>query len=227
VTTDTPTAARTDTRRPATPLVAAAGYVLSWIVGLLLAPAAPGRNAPASQIAAFYADQGSGVLLSALLVHGTAGLALAVLAVAIARATEVRAGLRRVVVGTGLAAAALSLLQFGLAVTAVIGTNADTVSRTLRLSIDFVDVLKIALLAAFVWTATTAATRRGASPRWLQATAAVLVPLLLVGSSALVGAEALEPVLAASLLALLGWAAAIGHLVARGATQHAHRSPAA
>ena len=210
---------RTTTRRPATPVIAAAGYVLSWIVGLLLAPAAPGRNAAASSIAAFYADHGVAVLLSALLVHGTAGLALAVLAVAIARATGVRAGLRRVVVGTGLAAATLSVLQFGLAVIAVIGTHADTVSRTLRLSIDFVDVLKIALLAAFVWTATTAATRRGAAPHWLRVTAAVLVPLLLVGSAALVGVEALDPVLAASLLALLGWAAAIGYLVARGATR--------
>jgi hypothetical protein len=214
----------TTTRRPAAPVIAAAAYVLSWIVGLLLAPAAPGRNAPAAQIAAFYGDHGGAVLISALLVHGTAGLALAVLAVGIARATGVRAGLRRVVVGTGLAAATLSLLQFGLAVIAVIGTHADTVSRTLRLSIDNVDVLKISLLAAFVWTATTAATRRGVAPQWLRVTAAVLVPLLLVGSAALVGVEALDPVLAASLLALLAWAAAIGYLVARGATQHPHRS---
>jgi hypothetical protein len=217
---------RTSTRRPATPVIAAAGYVLSWIAGLLLAPAAPGRDAPASHIAAFYADHGVAVLLSALLVHGTAGLALALLAVAIVRATGVRAGLRRVVVGTGLAAATLSLLQFGLAVVAVIGIHADTVSRTLRLSIDFVDVVKIALLAAFVWTATTAATRRGAAPQWLRVSAVVLVPLLLVGSAALVGVEALDPVLAASLLALLGWAASIGYLVARGGTQHPHR-PAA
>lgn len=218
---------RTTTRRPATSVFAAAGYVLSWIVGLLLAPAAPGRDAPASQIAAFYADHGSAVVLSALFVHGTAGLALAVLAVGIARATGVRAGLRRVVVGTGLTAATLSLLQFGLAVSAVIGTHADTVSRTLRLSIDFVDVIKIALLAAFVWTATTAATRSGTAPQWLRIPAVVLVPLLLVGSAALVGVEALNPVLAVSLLALLGWAAAIGYLVARGATQHPHWSPAA
>ncbi|SFU07478.1 hypothetical protein SAMN05660657_05401 [Geodermatophilus amargosae] len=218
---------RTTPRRPATPLIGAAGYVLSWIVGLLLAPAAPGRGDSASQIAAFYADHGVAVVLSALLVHGTAAVALAVLAVGIARATGVRAGLRRVVVGTGLAAATLSVLQFALAVITVIGTHADTVSRTLRLSIDFVDVLKIALLAAFVWTATTAATRRGAAPQWLRVTAAVLIPLLLVGSAALVGVQALDPVLAASLLALLGWAAAIGYLVARGATQHPNRSLAA
>lgn len=217
----------TTTRRPAAPVIAAAAYVLSWIVGLLLAPAAPAQDAPAAQLAAFYADHGAPVVSSALLVHGTAGFALAVLAVTIARATGVREGLRRAVVGTGLAAAALSLLQFALAVVAVIGTHADTVSRTLRLSIDFVDVLKIALLAAFVWTATTAATRAGAAPRWLQITAAALVPLLLVGSAALVGIEAMNPVLAVSLFALLGWAAAIGYLVARGARDRAHPYPAA
>jgi hypothetical protein len=41
----------------------------------------------------------------------------------------------------------------------------------------------------------------------------VLVPLLLVGSAALAGADTLLPVLEVSLLALLAWAAAIGVLV--------------
>jgi hypothetical protein len=154
---------------------------------------------------------------SALLVHGTAGLALAALAVGLVRATGVRGGLRRVVVGTGLAAAALSVLQFALAVLAVIGEHAATTSRTLLLAIDFVDVLKIALLAAFAWVATTAAVRAGAAPRWLRITAAVLVTLLLVGSAALAGVEALLPVLEVSLLVLLAWAAAIGLLVSRSA----------
>jgi hypothetical protein len=205
------------TRRPAGTAVAAAAYVASWVAGLALAPAAPDHDAPGTEVAAFYAGHGGAVVSSALLVHGTAGLALAALAVGLVRATGVRGGLRRVVVGTGLAAAALSVLQFALAVLAVIGEHAATTSRTLLLAIDFVDVLKIALLAAFAWVATTAAVRAGAAPRWLRITAAVLVTLLLVGSAALAGVEALLPVLEVSLLVLLAWAAAIGLLVSRSA----------
>jgi hypothetical protein len=217
---------RVAARSPNTPAVAAAAYVLSWIAGLLLAPAAPGHDAPPAQIAGFYADSGPAVVSSALLVHGTAGVALAGLAVGIARATGIRGGLHRAVTGTGLTAAVLSLLQFALAVAAVVGGHAATTSRTLLLAIDFVDVLKIALLAAFAAVATTAAARAGAAARWLRITAAVLVPLLLVGSAALVGVDALMPVLEASLLLLLAWAAAVGYLVSRSARPHAPRRPA-
>jgi len=213
-------------RSPNTPAVAAAAYGVSWIVGLLLAPTAPGHDAPPAEIAGFYADHGPAVASSALLVHGTAGLALAALTVGIARATGVRGGLRRAVIGSGLTAAALSLLQFAVAVAAVVGEHAATTSRTLLLAIDFVDVLKIALLAAFAAVATTAAARAGAAPRWLQITAAVLVPLLLVGSAALVGVDALMPVLAVSLLLLLAWAAATGYLVSRSARSHTGPQPA-
>ena len=211
---------------PNAPAVAAAAYVLSWIAGLLLAPAAPGHDAPPARIAGFYADSGPAVVSSALLVHGTAGLALAALAVGIARVTGVRAGLRRAVVGIGLTAAALSLLQFTLAAAAVVGEHAATTSRTLLLAIDFVDVLKIALLAAFAAVATTAAARAGAAPRWLPISAAVLVPLLLVGSAALIGVDALMPVLELSLLLLLAWAAATGYLVSRSARSYPRPQPA-
>jgi hypothetical protein len=204
-------------RRPAGTAVAAVVYVASWIAGLVLAPAAPGHDAPAAAVAAFYADHGGAVVSSALLVHGTAGLALAVLAVGIVRATGVAGGLRRVVLGTGLAAAALSALQFALAVVAVAGQHAGTASRTLLLAIDFVDVVKIALLAAFAWVATAAAAGAGAAPRWVRVMAAVLVPLLLIGSAALAGADALMPVLEVSLIVLLAWSAAIGVLVSRSA----------
>ena len=213
-------------RSPNAPAIAAAAYVLSWIAGLLLAPAAPGHDAPPTEIAGFYAGHGPAVISSALLVHGTAGVALALLAVGIARVSGVYGGLRRAVVGIGLTAAALSLLQFALAVAAVVGEHADTTSRTLLVGVDYVDVLKIALLAAFVAVATTAAARAGAAPRWLQITAAVLVPLLLVGSASLLGVGALMPVLAVSLLLLLAWAAATGYHVSRSARSHAQPQPA-
>ncbi len=48
----------------------------------------------------------------------------------------------------------------------------------------------------------------------------------LVGSAALVGVDALMPVLTASLLLLLAWAAAIGYLVSRSARSHLRPLPA-
>jgi hypothetical protein len=207
----------TTVRRPVGIAVAAGSYVASWIAGLLLAPAGPGHDAPATTVAAFYAAHGGAVVSSALLVHGTAGLALAALALGIARVTGAGGGLRRVVVGTGLVAAVLSVVQFVLAVVAAAGVHAAATSRTVMLVIDYLDVVKIALLAAFAWVATTAAAQAGAAPRWLRVTAAVLVPLLLVGSAALAGLDVLMPVLEVSLLVLLAWAAAIGVLTARSA----------
>jgi hypothetical protein len=109
----------------------------------------------------------------------------------------------------------LSLLQFGLAGIAVAGEHAATTSRSLMLAVDRVDVVKIALLAAFAAVATTAAAGAGIAPRWLRITAAVLAPLLLLGAAALAGAEALQPVLELSLVVLLVWAAAIGVVVSR------------
>jgi len=215
----------TTVRRPTGTALPAAAYVASWVVGLLLAPTSPSHDAPAAAVAGFYAAHGGAVVSSALLVHGTAGLALAALAVGVARVTGVRGGLRRVVIGTGLAAALLSGLQFILAVVAVVGAHAATTSRTLLLAIDFLDVLKIALLASFASVATAAAARAGAAPGWLRLMAGLLVPLLLIGSAALVGVDALLPVLEVSLLMLLAWAAAIGVLLSR--TAWTARVPAA
>jgi hypothetical protein len=181
---------------------------------LVLAPSAPDHNAAASTVQAFYAGHSAQVVASALLVHGTAGLALAALAVGLARNCRATGGLRRAVLGTGVAAAALSLAQFLIACVAASGTSASA-GRTMFQTIDFVDAVKLALLAAFGFVATTAARRVAAAPRWLRVTAVALLPLLIVGSAALVGITAVMPVLELSLLVLLVWAAGIAITVTR------------
>jgi hypothetical protein len=201
-------------RRPAGTALAGAAYVGSWVAGLLTAPHSPDHNAAAATVHAFYRTHAVQVAGSALLVHGTAGVALAAIAVGVARRTRATGGMRRAVLGTGLAAAALSLLQFAIACVAAAGTTATT-SRTLFQSIDFLDALKLALLAAFATVATSAARRIGAAPRWLRITAAALAPLLIGGSAALVGITAAMPVLELSLLALLVWAAGICLILSR------------
>jgi hypothetical protein len=199
-------------------LTAAAGtYVGAWLVGLALAPAAPPPDAAAADIVRHYLDHGAEVLTSSALVHGVAGLALGVFAVSLATSVRARGGLRRAVVGTGLAASAMSLAQVAVAATAVTVADSDA-DRTASLfnALNLVDVLKIALLASFVAVATTAFSRTRRVPRWLLLLATALVPTLVVGSAALVApTPVLSAALAASLIALLVWAAAVGLLVRR------------
>src|SRR5213592_1299034 len=97
---------RSATRAPARGVVASGGavYVLAWIVGLLVAPAAPSPTASDATVATFFSDNHAATLAQATLVHGIAGVALAVFAVALARGTNRRT---RLVVSAGVAAAAV------------------------------------------------------------------------------------------------------------------------
>src|SRR3954470_19059679 len=60
-------------------------YVLAWLLGLLIAPAAPG-TADAGAVHAFFTAHADAFVGQALLVHGVAGLALAGLTVGFAAA---------------------------------------------------------------------------------------------------------------------------------------------
>jgi hypothetical protein len=173
------------------------------VVGLALAPAAPAPDAASADIVRHYLDNGAAVLTSSALLHGIAGLALGVFARSLPTTVGTKGGLRRAVVGTGLAASALSLAQVVIAAAAVAVADTD-VSRTASLFhlLNLVDVLKIALLASFVLLATTAVDRARRLPRWLRLLATALAPTLIVGSAALV---APAPVLSAALaISLVG-----------------------
>jgi len=209
------TAAPTARRTRTTALIpAGAAYVTSWIAGLALAPKAPDHNADTQAVHAFYADHATQVTTSAFLVHGSAGIALAALALGLGRTLTAAGGRRRAIVGTGLAAAALSVTQFLMATAAAAGVS-PTWSRAIFQGIDFTDAVKLTLLAAFAMLATRAARATNMTPRWVTATSWALAPTLLIGSGALVGITALMPILELSLLLLLTWAAGIAITVSR------------
>jgi hypothetical protein len=127
-------------------------------------------------------------------------------------------GLRRAVIGTGIAASALSLGQVVVAAAAVAVADSD-VDGTASLfhALNLLDVLKIAVLASFVLLATTATARARRLPRWLRLLATALAPLLVVGSAALVApGPILSAALAASLVGLLVWTGSLGVVLRRG-----------
>jgi hypothetical protein len=200
--------------------VAGAAYVAAWLVGLLAGPAAPAADAAATDIQRYYVGHGTGIVIQSILVHGIAGLALGVLAILIPAATRTTGTLRRAVVGTGLAAAVVSLAQVGFALTAVTGADTATAgtSNTLFDAINRADTVKLVLLAAFIATATTAARRGGLARRWLVALAVVTAVLLPLGGAAfLVDFRVLTAALYVSLPLLLAWAGAIAFSVGRRA----------
>ena len=189
--------------------VAGAAYVAGWIAGLAVVPSVP------ADVHAFYVDHPAQVAVQALLVHGVAGVALAVLALVLPRALGLASpGLVRV---SGVAAAVVSLAQTVLTLVAV-ARAAATDPAGLVHAVDVADSVKLVLLAVFVPAVTVAARRAGMVPRWTSVLAFVLVVLLPLGGAAfLVPNGLLMALLVASLPLLLVWAGTVALLVGRRA----------
>src|SRR3954447_341596 len=114
-----PTSGFATTRRGRRLSIAGAAYVGAWITGLVLAPATPAATAPATEVHAYYAQNGASILFQSSLIHGIAGIALAVMALTLPAATGTTGRLATLVRGFGVAAAIVSFLQVALAVVAV------------------------------------------------------------------------------------------------------------
>src|SRR5690349_13375819 len=95
--------------------VATAGswFVCAWLVGLVVAPAAPPADAPAADVAAYFAAHAWSTTLQSVLVHGIAGVALLVIARSLATGRAARLA--------GTAAAVTSLVQAAVGVAALAG----------------------------------------------------------------------------------------------------------
>jgi hypothetical protein len=198
--------------------VAGAAYVVAWLAGLVAAPTAPGTDAVT--VHAHYVAHGPALAVQALLVHGLAGLALAVLALALPRAIGLAGRPAALVRGSGLGAAAVSLLQTGLTLVALAraASAAPAATQALVHAVDVADTVKLVLLAVFVPAVTVTARRASMLPRWtvlLAVTLAVLLPL--GGAAFLVPNGLLMLLLVASLPLLLVWAGTVAVLVGRRA----------
>ena len=198
--------------------VAGAAYVAGWVAGIAIAPNGPGTDPVA--VHGYYVSHAVLVVVQALLVHGLAGVALAVLALVLPPALGGAAGLAGLLRTAGLAAAAVSLVQTVLTLVAVVRAGSDAAGTTAALvhAVDVADTVKLVLLAVFVPVVTVAARRAGMLPRWMSGVAIALVVLLpLGGASFLVPNGLLAMLLVASLPVLLVWAGTVALLVGRRA----------
>ncbi len=187
--------------------IAAAGavYVLAWIAGLLMAPAAPDPTASDGVVNSFFAENQAATLLQALTVHGVAGIALAVLVLSLARclAGDRDDGTRIVFLVTGLGAAAVSLAQLAIEIALnrhVAGSGSAGTTASLFHAVNVADTVKLALLGIAIAAATRLAARAAALPRWLRTLGYVLI---IGGLASIVDSDALTGLLTASLFLLL------------------------
>jgi hypothetical protein len=214
--------------------IAAAIYVMAWVVGLVLAPTGPGPTDAASKVHAYYVDHGRVVVAQSLLIHGLAGVCLLLLAWTLPLGLNPAGRASRDgghpspvrqtwwVRLNGCSAAVVSLVQVGLAVTAVLRADADNAatSHEWLWGINHLDTLKLVLVAAFVAGVTgmlRTAEEASLAARWLSRVGLGLSPLLLFGGSAFVFPSAvfaplLDAALTLSLLILLVWAGLLAYV---------------
>ena len=215
----TTTAGALAVTRPRALPVAAGIYVAAWLVGLVTAPSAPKSDAANATIQAFYAHNGSAALVQATLVHGIAGVALAVFVVSLAHQLDKTS--RRpatLVMAAGLGAAAVSLVQYALEIGLNRAANAGHASTSAALfhTVNVADTVKLVLLAVAIAAATQLAANARTFPRWLVGLGYALAPILVIGGAAfVVTSDLLSAVLAASLLLLLLWVAAVAVVITR------------
>jgi len=198
--------------------VTGAVYVASWVTGLILAPDTPAATASAGTIHEYYATEGTGILVQSSLIHGIAGFALAVLALAIPAATSASQGLSRAIKVTGLAAAAVSLVQVAFAAVAVATASSVSTATSQRLFNDLntADTVKLLLIAAFAACTSVSAARAAMVGRKTRAlTVALVVALPIGGAAFLVDNPLLMAVLYVSLPLLLVWTGALAWQIGR------------
>jgi hypothetical protein len=199
-------------------IAAGAAFVGAWIVGLLLAAGGPDLNDSGAKVARYYGSHEHRAIVANLLIDGVAGLAIMAMAYALSSylASD---PLARWVLAAGVAAGLASLVQLvvGEVMTykAAHSGDADTV-KTLFNVLNNGDTVKIALLAVMIATASVAARRTNAFPRWLATGGLVFSPLLLVSGLAFpFRSTALYALLELTLLLLLIWVLSVTVVVAR------------
>jgi hypothetical protein len=198
-------------------LVRASGavYVVAWVVGLLVAPSAPSQTDPDLKVQTFFVHHHTATLIQALLVHGVAAVALAgfVIGLAASPLTPRSGAARSILLLTGLAAAAVSLVQVGLEIAInrhVAGGGSASTTASLFHAVNIADTVKLILLGVMIVAATRAAEEVHSSRGWLRWLGYALLPILVVGGIAFVLHSAvLNAILDLSLLLLLLWVGAV------------------
>jgi hypothetical protein len=143
------------------------GYALSWIAGLSLPAPSPALNASGAAIVSAYSGHEAAVAVNFALTEGLPAVGIAVISLALARATGGTRG--RVLRAAGLVATVISVAEFVLGLILVKTQDAGS-AQLLWATVDRIDGLKMFAFAVLG----AAAYGSAALPRWLRYTGAAL-----------------------------------------------------
>jgi hypothetical protein len=174
------------------------GYALSWIAGLSLPAPSPALNASGAAIVTAYSGHEATAAVNFALTEGLPAVGIAVISLALARATGGTRG--RVLRAAGLVATVISIAEFVLGLILVKTQDAGS-AQLLWATVDRIDGLKMFAFAVLG----AAAYGSAALPRWLRYVGVVLAVtmaasgaayLLLMQSAAIAAGPALLALLA-------------------------------
>jgi hypothetical protein len=205
----------------AAPAAAGIAFVAAWVTGLLVWPSNLEVAASGDKVVSAYTGHKGVVVAQYILVEGLAAIALAFVAIALARAAGRRGANRlgRIVVVAGIGAVIVSLVECALGLllaTAVVPDGEIGRAGTLFHLITRMDGAKMLALAAMALAGAGLARRGGLLPRWLGYIAGLLAAAMIAsGVGYLLLNNTLAQAAAMSLALLLIWVSATGVTLGR------------
>jgi hypothetical protein len=198
------------------PALAGVAYVVAWVAGLAVWPSNLDVNASGSQVVAAYSGHQGAAMTQSLLVHGVAGVALAIVVLAIGRAARRRdagpLGPVMVVAGVGAAVVSLAQCALGLLLAGSAVPDGDSGrAGSLFAAVNRLDGVKMLALAVMAASGAALVRRAHLLASWLGYVGALLaVALVVSGIGYLLLSSTLAPAAFVSGPLLLLWVAGAG-----------------
>ena len=191
-------------------------YVAAWIVGLLIESGTPTPSAGGTALLAYFTAHQQSHMIQAYLIDGVTGIAILLFSAAVVnhfRKVDGDSPLLHVVLGAGITATGVSLVQAGFQQAL---SNPDILAgdglslKTILILVNQIDTFKLLALAALSGTVSMLVFSTKAVSAWLGWLGTVLALTLVIGGFSFVStAPVLTSVLFASLPLLLFWVGAM------------------
>ncbi len=197
-------------------------YVVVWVIGLMIESDTPGSSASATELTAYFATHQSAHLIQSYLIDGIAGIALLVFTaslVAFFQKADDNTTLQNVILGAGIAAGSVSLVQAGLQEVLInrdVLTAGGELIRMLLVLINTTDTFKLLALALLSGGTSALNFRTHSMPQWLGWLGVILSLTLIIGGlNFILNSPILLYVLFVSLPLLLLWVGGISVVILR------------
>ena len=192
-------------------------YVVVWVIGLLIPTGTLSPSMSNAELQQVLLAHQQARMIQVYLIDGIAGVSIFLFAVAVAslfRITdEDNPSLANVVLGAGIAAGSISLVQAGVQQTLInpeLLVSPESPFRVLLILVNQIDTFKLMALALLSVSTSILGLRTRLIPAWINWLGVILaITLILGGLSFVLASSMLTAVLFASLPMLLIWVASV------------------